>query len=660
MRQITISIVLVTSGWVASVPVAEACHFNGCPILPCDNGGASPTSCFRFATAPGLGIWELADREQADTPDNAYIHDQDNKNGPAPDDARPIPPESDVPGRFRNLEDTLVAGAVAIGTRTGREVLDHRSVASTVESGLIVPTNYFLSNAGGTSRTPATSAHYLWFGIWDDANGDAILDEFDCDPSAGFNPAEYCEPFDEFIWRGANFGETLVGFAWFLPGEYDGSIGTGGHDVSSLDGSCERWGADNGGCVSPEIDMPYGDFTTGEENRNNRGWRGHNGGGQWTPEEFLLVSQHVVSIVGPASLLEDSAYGYKVECTIAEGCMRDYDWYQALAGDDVDDLYLAAMRHVRDEIEDVGIFTDALILAPCPWSVADEACGHDTRHRDAVADGDSEGRAYAAQSFEVVVPHYAYTEPMHSEYPNEIDEAGEDAMGPDWQRTLGCDPARPAGPEYSCDDLASFGAQGFRGEVEAGGEKAGVVPGGFVRARFTAWVWFDADGDGTIGSSDPTVPHTKTRIPQREAYEMGLSRTPNNGDCVAGSGRRCELRPHADVYRDVSTTVLPGAGGWPPGSALVLDYAEGPTSGGPHVSRLLSGTEPVTLRHDPRGCVASALACHTRDAILAPSGNSLEGWVGIVSGGTITVAWSESGSDPVKDYSVSFGAVFTA
>lgn len=249
--------------------------------------------------------------------------DSDNRNGPAVDDTRAIPAEPEVPARFIGLADTLAAPASYEGR--GQLITDHRVRSSLVVSGHAAPYHSYVGNALGSSSTPPTSAHSLWHGYWDDVNADGVIDDDWC------AHGRWCGPTDEFVWRGANTGEDLAALLWLLPGDASGKA-----SFASL-------AADG---AAP--DAEYDDMT--EPYSRWQGWRIHGGAGRVTAEEFLLVTQHSVSIIGPESLRETGPYGYQVECALADGCMRDYDYHDALADDTAEALYLEATRAVRDAV----------------------------------------------------------------------------------------------------------------------------------------------------------------------------------------------------------------------------------------------------------------------------------------------------------------------
>ncbi|MHB8586076.1 MAG: hypothetical protein ACYDDF_09635 [Thermoplasmatota archaeon] len=603
-------------------------------------------------------------------------------------------------------------------------------------TGGVLPYGYLASPVIGQSWTTPGQQFIAYYGFFRDVNHDNVIN---ADPTAATSCATptFCSASDEFVWRGANDGEgtgtnyQLVGFQYVFPTNtqeggpnvvytgdrqvacagsaslvfncgpssawQDGPIIVGGVVLGAgLAGDCAKWAAEDTNCVSPAPEGVWADGTN-DSKRPGQVWdmgAGPNGqtiltgsgGSTVTPEESLLISRYVVSVVGPHDLLlPTDPTGFSVNANPSTtGFFRAINWFQQLAPSSVGSLYTSSMHNARNTAigtmdmtpssDPVPALIDPIITPVtqpaedtqsygCVPETAATHCTVDTRQNVALANHAQVVPTNGGPGTSANPLAYAF---FYSDAP--VMSAPGKSWYAYWCAQANVDPGTCAtvvgtapGGSPSIEDPNYYA---FYGETQQNGQHiTGYTPSNYyVGVMETALLWYDNSQDGFIGQPDNyTI----------QQYNAGNFWTANTGCCgEANDGTSAPIDPTIDTISGLDNelrgaTVTP-QGTWPPGTFEALYDNSLPVNGnglGPGTGAQLiplTGSTPVFLR--------SALAagnnfcqehetdnsCPSADGLIIPTGTAL----GLHGSMPVTLTWSE-GTPPNPSYTYSWSGTYS-
>lgn len=574
-----------------------------------------------------------------------------NFNGPANDPStwgRAVPTDDVIPVQFSGKSDILSRSITTAGCADcTTAVFDSQLVGHSAQSGAIVPYTWYAAEANtlANGRAATSMSFATWWGWWNDADSDGVIDDRWCADTNLFCPPHPTEGWaDEFVWYGANVGVNTEAVLYMFP--YDMYVSFGNpSEPASLAGDCNKYTDDgNGVCSNPAPDVEYRDSTNSAGNPDNQRWAAGLGGGSYLTDS-LVANLHAVSLAGAARTTTPEQFA--IGCS---NCWRDYDFFQGLGGDGVSDLYLDTLRPVRNAAWTApilaGISADFVFcygLDTCTLPTPDvcptedftgstvvRQCSVDTTHLDAIKGADSANnpstyKAIVTIDIFATVPAISHTPSgsMQHAYCNA-------ATGSN------CPTAVPAQGFYG--DLSGYSLE----------PQTKMQPGGFIRADIFGIVWKDDNSDGYIGEPDPT---------EVGLYNAGIDNSPNSY-CTGGNCEHAEIVPIPNQIKAWSVTLAPRAGGsgWPPGSLFFQnteDYsAAKPLNPGSSYDWAtpmpLFGFTPAVLAVDDE-CGATAMGCRALDTVFIPSGSTVTTLDASI--GTVSVTWTEGAT--------SYSATFT-
>ncbi|MHB8586073.1 MAG: hypothetical protein ACYDDF_09620 [Thermoplasmatota archaeon] len=686
----------------------------------------------------------------------------DNTPNPRNDETQGLPADPEIPSQFVGLTQIQVKPAVdgsvpgdapanvqawpGFGANTFA-VFDQQEITQLQQiegPGAIAPVSYMGAETVGHSWTSPSNNFIAYYGYWNDVNGNGVIDQSTDGPAQCGQP-QFCNAQDEFVWRGQNTGENLVGYQWVFPTStpeggpntgYDGlsdfcggiegpfvcifSPQDGPMEVgqvvigAGLAGNCAKWQQYSADCVSPVPEGQWVDFSN-YTNRPGQVWAmGSNGcagelvfcGASYsevTPEETLLISRYVVSVVGPTNLVNPTS---PTIITVnadpsTKGFFRDTDWFQALAPSAVSNLYTMEMRTVRDNVSSaLNITAPQLppiqnpvtpivnpIVDPIINPLIQNMIDPQVNNTQSAENNATDTEAYACLPSPLGCTKDIRQQIAMGNNGNIVTPGGapKSHANPYISGSFYADSTIPSPPGtdwyyWACsqaggDPTTCGTVQGLSGNLQNSGTEVALFGGtigthghtitGFIPqtmwigASEDAWLWYDNNGDGYIGAPDNyTIAH----------YNNGTFYTANTGCCgETNDGKNGNgYNPNVDTITGylpdtLGVTVTPSNGqAWPPGSFLayydITAPADtppiGPAEGsGGHLTPL-TGTTPVFLRSYAQ--VVSSFCgsgptqgCNSADGLIIPTGTAL----GLHGSMTVPISWTEGTAPNAYTYS---------